>query len=195
MNWSGILGLAFAALLLAVALLLGGTAGFFYSTSTLILVLGIPLALALATFGVRDYVRLGPLLRVLLVTMDPEDIRPRHIIMVRSLIPYTYAAGIISMLLGTITMLANLDDPSRIGEGMAVSMLAPLYALLIAELWLRPALRQLEHLAQQAGKVRLPDSRQSTLSDLAAPVATLALVMFILLQFFVLLLTFSTLAE
>jgi flagellar motor component MotA len=196
MNWSGILGLVFAALLLGTAALMGGSPGYFWSTSTMCLSVGIPLALAIATFGVRDCTRLGPLLRVLLVKMDPEDIRPRDVAMVRALIPYTYAAGVIAMLLGSIYMLVSMDDPARIGEGMAVSMLAPLYSLLIAELWLRPSLRQLEHVAPEAAPQADAslDVPQSILADLAGPVATLALVMFVLLQFFLLLLSFSTIA-
>ena len=196
MNLSGILGLVFAALFLGVAVFMGGWPGFFYSASTTVLIVGIPLALAIATFGLFDCIRLILAWLVLFVKVRPEDIRPRDVAMVRALIPYTYAAGVIAMLLGSIFMLAGIDDPARIGEGMAVSMLAPLYALLIAELWLRPSLRQLEHLTADAAPAAdaSADSPQSILADLAAPVATLAVVMFIFLQFFILLLSFSTIA-
>ncbi len=50
----------------------------------------------------------------------------------------TWAAGLSGTLLGLVTMLSNMDDPAAIGPGMAVSLLAPIYSLILAEFFFSP---------------------------------------------------------
>jgi len=52
-----------------------------------------------------------------------------------------WGAGLVGLLLGVVLMLLNLDDPSRIGPGMAVALLPALYGALLAEFLFAP-LRQ-----------------------------------------------------
>jgi len=47
---------------------------------------------------------------------------------------YAPAFGMIGTLLGLVAMLQNMDDPSKIGPGMAVALLTTLYGALIANL-------------------------------------------------------------
>ncbi len=51
---------------------------------------------------------------------------------------YAPAMGMIGTLIGLVAMLANMDDPSSIGAGMAVALLTTLYGALIANLVFLP---------------------------------------------------------
>ncbi len=42
-----------------------------------------------------------------------------------------YAAGLVGSLLGIITILSRLNDPSRLGASLAVALTAPTYAILL----------------------------------------------------------------
>ncbi|MFG1490149.1 MotA/TolQ/ExbB proton channel family protein, partial [Oceanospirillum sp. HFRX-1_2] len=48
------------------------------------------------------------------------------------------AFGMIGTLVGLVQMLNNLDDPSKLGPGMAVALLTTLYGSLIAQLMMMP---------------------------------------------------------
>ena len=58
---------------------------------------------------------------------------------------FSPAFGMIGTLIGLVQMLAELEDPSRIGEGMAVALLTTLYGALLANVFFLPA----------AGKLRV----------------------------------------
>ena len=58
---------------------------------------------------------------------------------------YAPAFGMIGTLIGLVKMLSTLDDPSKIGEGMAVALLTTLYGALLANVLFLPA----------AGKLRV----------------------------------------
>jgi len=47
---------------------------------------------------------------------------------------YAPAFGMIGTLIGLVIMLQNMDDPSKIGPGMAVALLTTLYGALVANL-------------------------------------------------------------
>ena len=49
-----------------------------------------------------------------------------------------WGAGLIGMLIGMIIMLANMDDPSSIGTGLAYALLVVLYGAVLAEFILAP---------------------------------------------------------
>lgn len=49
-----------------------------------------------------------------------------------------WAGGLLSQLVGLIVMLLNLDDPSRIGPGLAVAALPLLYGVFLAEFVIAP---------------------------------------------------------
>lgn len=51
---------------------------------------------------------------------------------------YAPAFGMIGTLLGLIFMLSNMDDPSKIGPGMAVALITTLYGALIANIFANP---------------------------------------------------------
>ena len=55
-----------------------------------------------------------------------------------ALAKYAPAFGMIGTLLGLIFMLRSMDDPSKIGPGMAVALITTLYGALIANLFASP---------------------------------------------------------
>lgn len=63
---------------------------------------------------------------------------------------YAPAFGMIGTLIGLIAMLANLDDPSQIGAGMAVALITTLYGAVLANLILIPL----------AGKLKVRTARE-----------------------------------
>ncbi len=56
----------------------------------------------------------------------------------RSMASSAPAFGMIGTLVGLVQMLNNLDDPSKLGPGMAVALLTTLYGSLIAQLFMMP---------------------------------------------------------
>ncbi|MCC6908942.1 MAG: motility protein A [Phycisphaerales bacterium] len=62
---------------------------------------------------------------------------------------YAPAFGMIGTLLGLVAMLQNMDDPSKIGPGMAVALLTTLYGALISNLVCLP---MSDKLALRAGE-------------------------------------------
>jgi chemotaxis protein MotA len=59
------------------------------------------------------------------------------------------AFGMIGTLIGLVQMLRTLDDPSKIGLGMAVALLTTLYGALIANLLCLPLAGKLETRSQE----------------------------------------------
>ena len=90
------------------------------------------------------------------------------IVILRTLQNLTRACGCIGSLMGLVMMLANMDNPAKIGPAMAVAVLSVLYGLFIAELFLGPLIAQ-----RQVGVTRrlLKSSAnpQSTLVTFALP--------------------------
>jgi len=69
---------------------------------------------------------------------------------------YAPAFGMIGTLIGLIQMLATLDDPSKIGAGMAVAMITTLYGSLVANAFCLPA----------AGKLKVRTSNELLAKEL-----------------------------
>ncbi len=53
--------------------------------------------------------------------------------------------GMMGTLIGLVVMLGKMDDPSKIGPGMAVALLTTLYGLVIANVFCLPLARKLSH--------------------------------------------------
>ena len=47
-------------------------------------------------------------------------------------------SGVMGILIGFVSMLSNMEDPSKLGPAMAVALLTPLYSVFLSELWLAP---------------------------------------------------------
>jgi chemotaxis protein MotA len=67
---------------------------------------------------------------------------------------YAPAFGMIGTLVGLINMLANLDDPSSIGGGMAVALLTTMYGAILANAFFLPLAGKLETRSREEVLVR-----------------------------------------
>jgi chemotaxis protein MotA len=66
-----------------------------------------------------------------------------------SMARYAAAFGMMGTLVGLVVMLGRMDDPSRIGPGMAVALLTTLYGLAMANLFCLPVARRLAYRSSQ----------------------------------------------
>lgn len=57
--------------------------------------------------------------------------------------------GMIGTLIGLVVMLGEMNDPSRIGPGMAVALLTTLYGLVLANVFCLPVARKLGHRSRE----------------------------------------------
>jgi flagellar motor component MotA len=146
MNFSGIAGSLLLTLGLTAAIMMGGSPLLFINIPSAIIVGLCTLTLGLTTFGATDFLRSAFAARLLIFKLPLSDHKKEHAQILRSLIIYTYAGGIIGFTIGLIQMLATLDDPSTIGGALAINTIAPFYAVILSECILRPAARRIEHL-------------------------------------------------
>jgi len=145
MNISGVIGLGLFVLLVGLAVVPSRNAVIFVNIPGLIMCVGATTALGTMSFGIGDMIRGVRALRVLLVRVPPETVSSREVSVLRGLIGPVYASGLIGVLIGQINMLVSLQDPSMIGAAWATLLTCPFYAVLLAEVVLRPAVRLVEH--------------------------------------------------
>jgi chemotaxis protein MotA len=82
-----------------------------------------------------------------ILEMEIDNMEERHGIghsMWKSMGNYAPAFGMIGTLIGLINMLQNLDDPSQIGQGMAVALLTTFYGAFVSNLFCIPIQGKLE---------------------------------------------------
>lgn len=81
-----------------------------------------------------------------------ESIDLRHAegkAVLESMARYAPAFGMMGTLVGLVVMLGKMEDPSRIGPGMAVALLTTLYGLAMANLFCLPVARRLAYRSSQ----------------------------------------------
>ncbi|MFP4061766.1 MAG: MotA/TolQ/ExbB proton channel family protein [Halochromatium sp.] len=76
-----------------------------------------------------------------LMTLDRNRAGARAFSLLTDVAP---AMGMVGTLIGLVDMLANMDDPSKIGPAMAVALLTTLYGVLIAQIIANPIAEKLE---------------------------------------------------
>jgi len=125
--------LAFVAITIAV-MLLGGDLGAYVRIPFVVSVIGGTRALLLLTFG-HD----GCLTALRLTVRGKRNAehiqtlqRGDPVVFFRLAAAYSLTLGFVGTLIGVVAMLSNMDDPSKIGAGMAAALLSPLYGGLIA---------------------------------------------------------------
>ena len=92
--------------------------------------------------------------------------------------------GIVGFLVGLVNMLANMDDPTKIGPAMAVATLSALYAVILSELFVAPLINRLNQNTGESEEAHPPVSKISPLSLVVIP--------FSITSLFVLLLSFTS---
>jgi len=87
-----------------------------------------------------------------IMTTELDNVIERHQVgkaLFEALGKYAPAFGMIGTLVGLVIMLQNMDDPSKIGPGMAVALLTTLYGALIANALALPIA---DRLARRSGE-------------------------------------------
>jgi len=82
-----------------------------------------------------------------ILTTEIAFMEDRHALgqgILNAMAAFAPAFGMIGTLMGLVQMLATLDDPSKIGEGMAVALLTTLYGALMANILFLPAAGKLK---------------------------------------------------
>ena len=81
--------------------------------------------------------------------IDGRRVRHQSVIAVwRSIAETAPAMGMIGTIIGLVQMFANMDDPSKIGPGMAVAMLTTLYGVILSSAIAAPVAGRLESLSE-----------------------------------------------
>lgn len=88
--------------------------------------------------------------QVMRIELEGTDLR--HVEgkgLLESMARFAPAFGMMGTLIGLVVMLGRMDDPSRIGPGMAVALLTTLYGLVMANLFCLPLARRLAQRSSQ----------------------------------------------
>ena len=86
------------------------------------------------------------------LTSEVETLAERHAVgrgLFDALGKYAPAFGMIGTLVGLVIMLQNMDDPSRIGPGMAIALLTTLYGAVFANMFALPIADKLGQRSQE----------------------------------------------
>lgn len=132
-NWSAAIGLAvfFAVLCWTLWTFSGGHVQAFHDVAGIVLMCGLTIGLLLASCGWRGICNA---FRVL-TRGDERSERCRDAAgTFRLAATFTLISGYVGTLIGLVSMLMNMADPSQIGAGMAVALLTMLYGALAAAL-------------------------------------------------------------
>ena len=141
------------------AMSFGGSALSFFDVPSLLLVVFPPLLLVAGHHGLRG------LTESFQTAMYPDRgtaaMIAHHVEILQSLRNLFCAFGGIGALIGLVSMLQNMSDPSAIGPAMAVALLTPLYGMVLAEGVLAPSIRRLNvSLLKRSDGANLPRGGQ-----------------------------------
>ena len=81
--------------------------------------------------------------------VDREDAVKQKAV-IRSARTFAITAGALGFVLGTISVMQNLADPTKLGAGVAFAFLATFYALILSEFFLAPLINRLEARAEDS---------------------------------------------
>ena len=82
-----------------------------------------------------------------ILTTEIAFMEDRHVMgqsIIAAMAAFAPAFGMVGTLIGLVAMLATLDDPSKIGGGMAIALLTTLYGALLANLLFLPIVGKLK---------------------------------------------------
>jgi hypothetical protein len=123
------LGLAAFLTLIGWALFSRADMSLYLDPASMMIGIGAPVMLLLATFGAR---RMHQAFRCALLGSKSKDEAAAATAFFRMAAAYAMACGFFGALSGLIVMLAHVDNPAALGPGTAVMLLTPLYGLLEA---------------------------------------------------------------
>ena len=132
-------GIMIVAVLILVAMSLGGPLGVFVNIPNIVLVAGIPFGICTVTYGLRPVDVAFRCALCMVLPMEQPEISSSTLLVLRSLVRASYAASAIGVQIGLIQVFFFLADPSQIGPAVCVLLLMPFYGVLLAEGVFRPA--------------------------------------------------------
>ncbi len=127
---TGVLGMILA------GILWGGRLGIFVDVPSICIVVGVALCLVSGQYSTDELINtIGGALRRRPLTAEAAKTHQASLSTIRGIF---HAGGAVGFLVGVVIMFNHLDDPTRIGPAMAISLLTPFYASLSAELFIGP---------------------------------------------------------
>jgi transcriptional regulator with XRE-family HTH domain len=150
-NWGGCIGILLCICLMIFQFDLGNTV--FFDPYSLLLVMGLSIAISSISMGIDNTLATVLLIRWVFVLPKHKVGLQKYLPDLNRLITYCHVSGVISSLVGIITVLITLepqqyhpDAEYPLAIGIGVSLLTSLYALMLAELILRPLKHKIERL-------------------------------------------------
>ncbi len=140
---TGFIGLLLFVLIIAFDVKAGDGTKYFVDLNHLIIVIGAPLGLGLASWGARKFFHAVGLVRSLFVKINNEQINPIDSRIIKALIRQVYMVGVIAMMVDIMFVMiaADLEYIRYMGLIKMTSALLPIfYAFIISEGFLRPTL-------------------------------------------------------
>jgi hypothetical protein len=122
-----------------------------------IIVVTLACGLSLMSFGGRGLFRGLWAVRTIFVKTQPGDLSSRDVVVLKGMISHLYASAAVSFL-SLLAVVLNFysNDPARILGCIAVLLLCPVYALVLSEILLRPALYNVERILAEAAAKGIP---------------------------------------
>lgn len=159
-----------------------GNLSAFISPQTLFLVFGLSFFLLLGAHGKRFLSFIPESIKTLF--FDPLEQNPEFAQIAMDGEKFSLASGTIGVVVGLVTLLGNLDDPSSIGPAMAMSLLSVIYGLFISECFFSVIAR-----------AYMPVSKDSAKEPKLGIAMTFGVVFAFLCCFFVMLFAFSPVSD
>jgi len=157
-NWGGIIGILLSVCLMIFQFDL--TNRVFFDSYSLLLVLGLSIAISSISMGIDNTITTVLLIRWVFILPKHEVGLQKYLPDLNKMITYCYVSGAISSLVGIIAVLMTIepqqyhpDATYPLAIGLGVALLTSLYALMLAELILRPLKHQIERLLIQHQKL------------------------------------------
>ena len=117
------------------AVLAGGSIGSFFDPLSMLFVLGGIVSGTLWSFELN--VTIGAFRDAFVGRSEREDLAVQSYAVFDRMANYAAASGLAGTVIGLVTMLQNMDDPSAIGPAMAVALLTLFYGLILGEFCFR----------------------------------------------------------
>lgn len=144
--------------LMVAAMAYGGSVASFVDPPSLLIVFGITIGATVWSSPVAD-IRLAARLGFGSSAVAARPAQRAWTVLQRAA-DASVAAGTIGTVIGLVSMLQNLDNPSAIGPAMAVALLTLLYGVVVGEVFLRSVAADV--LARIDGGDALPTPRRGT---------------------------------
>lgn len=118
------------------AIVMGGNLAMFINLPSLVIVIGGGLFVSLS-FHSPTAVKNALVAGSAGTAANPHDLK-NHRNVLGTIRTSVVGSGVLGTLIGSVQMLANLDDPKKLGPAIAVALLTLVYSVLISELCLAP---------------------------------------------------------